>query len=176
MTAQAPTETPTPTDTATPTDTPIPVPTDTPQPVAPPLDTDTPTPTPQEVAQASPNPQLLEPGDGHRFSGGSLLLKWQWSETLGPDQYFDVQIRPEGQPESVFVDWSKTTEYELSKAKWTTWKAGTYVWRVEVIRGHYEGEQKVFEGSLGLTSESRLFYWDEGGGDGGGDGGGGPGW
>ncbi len=98
----------------------------TPTPTATPTDTPAPTEMPSPSPAARPTPELLEPEAGFRTTAASFLLKWQWSRALEPDEWFDVQIRPEGQPDSVFVDWSKTTEYELSKTKWTTCQAGAY--------------------------------------------------
>ncbi len=171
-TSPPPTDTPTKPTIEPPTATPE-VPTDTPVPLPPTLvPTDTPVPIPTETPGSPtgerPAPVLLEPEEGLRTSGSSVTLRWKWADTLASDEYFDVQIRPKDKGASVFVDWTKDNEYELSKAKWTTWEPGAYTWTIAIIRGHYEGDQKVLDEDLNLFSEQRPFRWDEGGGDGGG--------
>ena len=126
-------------------------------------------PTPTEVALTTelpvtrirPTPELLEPADGQIFAIPFILLKWRWDDELAPDEYFDIQIRSEGQGESVFVDWSRQPYYELSR--WAGWKAGRYTWTIAIVRGHVEGEQKVLGQYLGFESKQRLFRWDESG-------------
>ncbi len=166
-----PTDAPTPTDTATATSTPTGTPTPTHTPTYTPTPPDIPTeasplPTGERPTPVRPTPVLLEPEENFRTGSSSVTLKWKWADTLGSNEYFDIQIRPKGEGNSVFVDWSKEATYELRK--WTGWQAGEYTWTIGIIRGHSEGDQKVFEGDLGLASEARLFHWDEGG-DGGED-------
>ncbi len=110
----------------------------------------------------APGPVLLEPAENFRTDGSSVPLTWDWSEGLDEGEYFDVQIRPKGQTDSVFVDWTRERTYELKK--WSTWQPGEYTWTIAIIHGHYDSSgEKVFEKDLGLTSEARLFRWDAGG-------------
>ncbi len=170
LTAQSPTDTPTATNTPTPTNTPTETPTTTPVsapqlPTLRPTAEITPTLTITLSTLSSPVPILLEPEEDFRTSGDSITLKWIWGSGLEEGWYFDIQIRPKGEGDSVFVDWAREPVYELRK--WAGWRAGEYTWTIAVIRGHYEGDQKVFEEDLNLAGEARLFRWDEVGGGGG---------
>lgn len=128
-------------------------------------------PTPKETAltptvslpetRIRPTPELLEPPDGQIFATPFIFLKWRWEDELAPDEYFDIQIRPEGQGESVFVDWSRQPYYKLSR--WAGWKSGRYTWKIAIVRGHMEGKWKVLDQYLGFESEQRVFRWDRGG-------------
>ncbi len=124
-----------------------------------------PVPTPSlPTTRIRPTPELLEPADGQIFTAPFITpfipLKWQWDDELAPDEYFDIQLRPAGQGESVFVDWSRQPYYELSR--WAGWKAGRYTWTIAIVRGHLEERRKVIDQYLGLESEQRTFRWDEG--------------
>lgn len=113
-------------------------------------------------ALPSPAPVLLGPAEDFRTDGSSIILKWKWSRELDEGEYFDIQIRPRWQTDSVFVDWTRELTYELKK--WSTWQPHEYTWTIAVIRGHYDSDgKKVLEKNLGLVSEARLFRWDAGG-------------
>ncbi|MFN8458721.1 MAG: hypothetical protein U0401_29385 [Anaerolineae bacterium] len=75
----------------------------------------------------------------------------------------------------VFVEWTKTPEYQLNP--WSGWQPGLYTWQIGIIKGTLEGENKHFIGDTGRASQPLLIKWQAGGGGGGngGPGGGGGG-
>ncbi len=178
-TAVPPTTTPSPT--ITPTTTPWPTPTVWPSP--------TPWPTPvswQPAAYAPPAlaplpvvaaqattlgllPVSYAPPDGVDVFG-STILRWEYPRQLAPDEFFDIKIKPLGSNDSVFVDWTKTTEYELHP--WSGWSPGLYTWQIGIVRGTLEGETKHFIADTGHDSTPFLIKWQPAGGDRGGNGGG----
>lgn len=96
-------------------------------PVTPP--TPRPSPTAGAAVPAYAPPQLVAPEDG-ASSALPITLRWSWSGTLGPDEYFDVRLWQAGQPH-YGVAWTKTPEYVLNNPSFQ----GTYFWSVAVVRG-----------------------------------------
>ena len=99
---------------------------------------------------------------------GGTLLRWTYYGQLAPDEFFDIKIKPVGSNDSVFVDWSKTPEYELRP--WNGWTPGLYTWQIGIIKGSLEGETKHFIADTGRDSEPFLIKWQAAGGGGGGGG------
>ncbi len=186
-----PTATPSPTlrPTFTPWPTPTPWPTSTPwstpaawmpiQQQAPPTLAPIPlVPTAALVVQGS-IPVNYSPPDGVDVFGNTIL-RWTYYGTLAPDEWFDIKIKPLGSENSAFVDWSKSTEYELRP--WSGWTPGLYIWQIGIVKGHKEGETKHFIADTGYDSQPFIIKWqglggggDDGGGGGGNSGGGGGG-
>ncbi len=153
----------TPTSTATPTFTPVHLATpivilstNTPTPTS--IPTSTPTLTPTATSIPYPSPQLKYPSDGIITVGRFIRFEWSWEGTLGPDEYFDLKIRPHSDPNSIFVDWSKEPAYILDGLAWRLEESKTYVWTIQVIQGHYEGETKVLDGYLSPESEGFVIH------------------
>jgi hypothetical protein len=97
---------------------------------------------------------------------GGTLLRWAYYGQLARDEFFDIKIKPVGSNDSVFVDWSKTPEYELHP--WSGWTPGLYTWQIGIIKGYREGETKHFIAGTGRDSEPFLIKWQAAGGGGGG--------
>ncbi len=173
----------TPTWTSTPTKTPWPTPTSWPTPtpwptlaawapVQPALPTLAPlpvVPTTTTVAPVGSLPVGYSPPDGVDVFGNTIL-RWTYYGELAEDEFFDIKIKPVGSPDSAFVDWTKSTEYELRP--WPGWTPGLYTWQIGIIKGYLEGDTKHFIADTGRDSEPFLIKWQAAGGGGGGGGGG----
>lgn len=194
---QTPLPSPTPTKvppTSTPTLTPTPWPTPTTWSTPTPLPTLTPWPTPAawqpvqlnlptlEPVPVVPTPTLIAaggllpvnyapPNEVDVF--GNVVLRWAYSGQLAADEFFDIKIKPVGSENSVFVDWSKTPEYELRP--WSGWSPGLYTWQIGIVKGYLEGETKNFIADTGRDSAKFTIKWQDVGHGGGGNGGGGGG-
>lgn len=176
-----PTPTPPPTATPTPWPTLTPVPTATPwtapvawKPASLPLPVLEPlpvVPTRAVVAVTGLVPVSYSPPDGIDVFGG-VLLRWEYGSELAEDEWFDIKIKPFGSNDSVFVDWSKTKEYNLNA--WAGWTPGLYTWQIGLIKGYKEGDTKHFVADTGRDSQPFTLKWQSGGGssgDGGSSGG-----
>ncbi|MCB0193301.1 MAG: hypothetical protein KDJ65_15250 [Anaerolineae bacterium] len=179
-----------PTSTLPPTSTPWPTPTTWSTPT--PLPTATPWPTPAalnpvrlalptlEPLPVVPTPTLIAaggllpvnyapPNEVDVF--GNVTLRWAYSGQLAEDEFFDIKIKPFGSEASVFVDWSKTPEYELRP--WSGWSPGLYTWQIGIVKGYKEGETKNFIADTGRDSAKFIIKWQDVGHGGGGNSGGG---
>ena len=125
-------------------------------------------PTPQVMPGGS-IPVSYSPPDGVDVFGGTIL-RWTYYGELGPDEFFDIKIRPAGSNDSAFVDWTKNPEYELRP--WSGWQPGLYTWQIGIVKGYREGDTKHFIADTGRNSEPFLIKWQAAGGGGGGGGGG----
>jgi hypothetical protein len=118
-------------------------------------------------------PVSYSPPDGVDVFGGTVL-RWAYHGELVDDEFFDIKIRPMGSHDSIFVDWTKSPEYELRP--WSGWTPGLYQWQIGIIKGHLdENGTKHFIADTGRDSELFLIKWQAGGsgsGSGGGSGGG----
>lgn len=184
-----PTDTPGLTDTlALPTDTPGP--TDTPHPSptptigisiaeVPPTLTLPPSPLPPTPVITSP-PTLLEPQDETSTGEIRLDLSWDWPGTLGPDDYFRVEIwnryhvfyEFDDSVPTIDVAWVKKKSYVYDKIEEAYDRE--YRWRITVIRGTPAGEKqwstpenRVWEPSsqfeeISEPSKMRTLYVDPG--------------
>jgi hypothetical protein len=174
------TNTPTPTSTPMPTLPPTATPTWTPIPSATPWSTPTPWPTPQPwqpaqlalptlapvplvsdpVAMSNPSgttPVSYAPPNGVDVFGGTLL-RWTFYGPLAPDEWFDIKIKPFGSNDSVFIDWTKSTEYALQP--WSGWQPGLYQWQIGIVRGTIgENGQKYFIEDTSRDSELFVIKW-----------------
>ena len=83
---------------------------------------------------------------------GGALLRWTYYGDLAPDEFFDIKIKPVGSNDSVFVDWSKTPEYDLRP--WSGWTPGLYTWQIGIIKGYLEGETKHFIADTGRGQDT----------------------
>ncbi|HXV97353.1 MAG TPA: hypothetical protein VEC93_02950 [Anaerolineae bacterium] len=153
---------------ATPTTTPWPTPAAW-KPVLPPLPTLAPlhtVPTPSIRLEGS-LPIGYSPPEGVDVFG-STVLRWTYYGSLAEDEFFDVKIKPVGSNSSVFVDWTKASEYTLQP--WSGWSPGLYTWQIGIVKGYLEGEAKHFIADTGRDSQPWLIKWQAGGGSGGGSG------
>lgn len=139
--------------------------------VAPPP-TLTPVPVVSGGVVAGEVPVAYSPPDGVDVFGNTIL-RWEFPGQLAEDEFFDIKIRPMGSDDSVFVDWTKATEYELRP--WGHWEAGLYTWQIGIIRGELVGETKNFIADTGRNSQPFVIKWQAAGGDHGGGGSGGSG-
>ena len=158
-----------PTPTATKTLTPVPTATHTASPtIAPPADPViiVVTATPASVGPRfvyDQVPLLTEPRTGAVVEENrQILLRWSWNDLLGPNEYFDVKIRPEGQGRSAYVAWERAEAHDFR----ANLRPGRYLWSVQVIRGTYrndsgEPEDRLFEAFVSPESASRVLIVDE---------------
>lgn len=166
--------------TATPWPSPTPWPTVTPwptpaawQPVLAALPALAPLPVTSTGAMAVPTggiPVTYSPPDGVDVFG-STILRWTYTGQLAADEYFDIKIKPLGSNDSAFVDWTRSTEYELRP--WSGWSPGIYTWQIGIIRGSLNGQVKQFIADTGRDSQPFIIKWQAGGGGSGGGNGGG---
>jgi hypothetical protein len=112
-------------------------------------------------------PIIYTPADGVDVFG-STLLRWEYAGQLAADEFFDIRIKPLGSNNSVFVDWTKNTEYELHG--WSGWLPGSYTWQIGIIKGYLEGDTKHFEADTGRDSQAFVIKWQQAGQSGGGAG------
>lgn len=116
----------------------------------------TPTPTPKTYTTA---PIITEPRDGAVVEEGrEILFRWSWNGLLGPNEHFDVKVRPDGQSRSAYVAWEDAEAHDFQAVL----PPGRYYWTVQVIKGYYqnnsgEPEDRVFEAYLSPESEPRLI-------------------
>lgn len=174
--------------TATPTDTPIATPTSPPEPTATPTDTPEPTSTPLPTATTKPPvvaqsqvitivvtptpiltvttaqayeiaPAIIAPEAGTIVEQGrEIALQWSWNGVLGPGEYFDIKVRPDGQTRSAYIAWERPEVHSFK----ADLPPGRYYWSVQILKGYYhnnsgEPEDRVFETFLGPESEPRLI-------------------
>ena len=115
--------------------------------IPPPVSTLTPTPTLLTPVVTDP-PQLLDPQPGAKQYGGRADLSWQWAGSLGPDDYFQVEIRNrkdaldpiiEASVPPIDVAWVKEPFYirDYSGLEYDR----EYTWQVVVVRGVPPGEK-----------------------------------
>ncbi len=159
----------TPTHTAIPSPTPLPTQTPSPSPTVPPTSSSkgetiiivvTPTPTITSTPNTYDNaPIITEPRAGTVVEEGrEILLRWSWNGLLGPNEHFDVKVRPDGQSRSAYVAWEEAEAHDFK----ANLSPGRYFWSVQVIKGYYrndsgEPEDRVFEAYLSPESEPRLI-------------------
>jgi hypothetical protein len=111
------------------------------------------------TAQVGPQgtvPASYSPPDGVDVFGNTIL-RWTFYGPLAADEFFDIKIKPVGSNDSVFVDWTKSTEYELRP--WSGWQPGLYTWQIGLIKGYLEGEAKHFMADTGRDSQPFLIKW-----------------
>lgn len=159
-----PTDTPPPTTTSTPTPTPTDIPTNTSTPVPPtptgtatstlsPTVTSSPTlapltptytltPTPTVPPITSSPPVLLDPQPNASQYRNRIELEWDWPGTLGPDDYFQVEIRNRYNASAPVIDesvppidvaWVKVKYYRHDYVEQAYDRE--YTWRIIVVRG-----------------------------------------
>jgi hypothetical protein len=107
-------------------------------------------------------PVSYAPPSGVDVFGGTLL-RWTFYGPLAPDEWFDVKIKPVGSNDSVFVDWTKATEYALQP--WSGWQPGLYQWQIGIIKGFVdENGHKHFSEDTGRNSQTFVIKWQANGG------------
>ncbi len=122
--------------------------------------------TPAVVA-AGLLPVSYSPPNGVDVFGGTTL-RWEYGSALADDEWFDIRIKPAGSQNSVFVDWTKSKEYNLNT--WSGWQPGVYTWQIGIIKGYKEGDAKHFIEDTGHASQPFVIKWQGSGGGGGGGG------
>lgn len=79
-----------------------------------PQPTVTPRPTSMPSPPAYPAPVLLEPGDGTRITDNdTVVLRWRWDGSLGPNEYYDVRVWREG-GDHWGVTWTSETFHSIT--------------------------------------------------------------
>lgn len=92
-----------------------------------------------------PAPTLLSPNQWAQVYG-AVTFQWSWDHTLAADEYFDLQVWPEG-TEPRGIAWSKESSYYY----WQFPGGNNYHWQVRVIRG----SAGQVQGVVSQTSEQR---------------------
>lgn len=116
----------------------------------------TPTPTPESHPDA---PIILDPRAGIVVEEGrEILLHWSWNGILGPNEHFDIKIRPDGQDRSAYVAWEEGLGHDFR----ANLAPGRYFWSVQIVQGFYKDdvkapENRIFEAFLSPESEPRLI-------------------
>jgi len=79
-------------------------------------------------------PTLQEPADNTTFANpADVVLTWDWIRDLGENEYFDVRVWREGEPQ-YGITWTQENSFGLDG--WlSTREAGEYFWSVAVIEG-----------------------------------------
>jgi hypothetical protein len=111
-----------------------------------------PSPTTMPAPVLASAPILLEPLDGTTLDLPTRLdLAWTWDGTLGPDDYYQVEIwnRYFGFSTPIDVAWVKGTSYKYDRIEEAYDRE--YRWRITVVRGKPEGEKDW------STSENRVW-------------------
>ncbi len=154
-----PTTTPVPL-TPTPTTEVIPTSTLVPSPGPPAIVTTSPAPSATTLAPSPtptllPAPTLSEPVDEVEFvRGQEVVLRWEWTETLGPDMRFSVLMRHEEQESHIEIGCVTSKEYSLGHEPPSS-KYGYYFWKVVVVR---EVEDATVQ-EVSKLSEEQRFWW-----------------
>jgi hypothetical protein len=94
-------------------------------------------PTPGAPITLMPGPTLFEPPDGTAVSLKIRLdLAWTWHETLGPDDYFRVEIwnNYDDFSNPIDVAWVKAFTYRDDSSRNPQY-GSEYRWRITVVRG-----------------------------------------
>lgn len=129
---------------------------------APPLPTSTPTPPAPVLAHA---PTLLKPPNGtYTALRNRLDLEWMWDGTLGPDDYYRVEIWNKYNNFSTPIDvaWVKALYYKYDQINEAYDRE--YLWRITVVRGKPVREKdwshQVWEpgNQFELVSEESLIW------------------
>ncbi len=119
-----------------------------------------PTPSPTTLAPSPtptllPAPTLSEPVDEVEFvRGQEVVLRWEWTETLGPDMRFSVLMRHEEQESHIEIGCVTSKEYSLGHEPPSS-KYGHYFWKVVVVR---EVEDATVQ-EVSKLSEEQRFWW-----------------
>lgn len=98
--------------------------------------TSTETPRPASATPAAGVLQLLVPADGAdiRAAFGRQTFRWSWDQPLADDQSFELRFFPEGSDDFLApFGWRK--ESRADDVDLNNLPAGTYRWRVLVVRG-----------------------------------------
>jgi hypothetical protein len=128
----------------------------TPSPTALPTISPTPKVTPTIALYAAPT--LSSPPDGDALIAPETqeTFEWQWLGELGPNDYFEVRLWPEGQTQHPGVGWTQSAE--LKNVDFLGWPPGKYYWAVAVVRGR----DKQVEKELSKESTPRSLTWSGG--------------
>lgn len=122
--------------------------------------TPTETPLPASYPEA---PIITGPREGTVVGQGQdVLLNWSWNGLLGPNEYFEVKLRPDAQSRSVYIAQELGEAHDLSNANLGP---GRYQWTVQVVQGYFinnsgHPDDWVFEAFRSPESEPRLIIID----------------
>ncbi|HVU10917.1 MAG TPA: hypothetical protein VHD90_06545, partial [Phototrophicaceae bacterium] len=91
-----------------------------------------------EAGRASIAPALITPTDQTSFDNAAAVsLSWQWYRPLADDEYFDLRVWPDGQPETG-ITWTKDSSFDLHS--WLLYqKPGAFDWTVGVVKKAADG-------------------------------------
>ena len=85
-----------------------------------------------------------------------MQLIWKWEGNLEANEYFDIRIwDDESAATPRHTVWADKTDVRLDLSGLPT----RFYWSVWVIRGHYEGSNRVFDGALSPDSERWWIEW-----------------
>jgi hypothetical protein len=183
----SPAHTPTSTSSSTNSPTPIDTPTvtDTPEPIDTPIPADILTPTDTPIPIIRDAPILIDPQPGASQYRNRIDLEWSWVGVLGPDAYFQVEIRNrynafgnviDESVSPIDVAWVKDKFYRYDRIDESYDRE--YTWRIIVVRGTPPREKdwsvddpnlQVWEPppenqveQISLPSEMRTLYVEPG--------------
>lgn len=118
--------------------------------------------TPQRVASSTPTvllpaPQLIQPVTRASYSYKSpVILTWMWERSLGPGEYFEVQLsRDDAPPADLACTTGSTFQINAPPPLGYGW----YQWRVLARRGQIQANGCTSQGDLTLPSETRTLEW-----------------
>ncbi len=105
----------------------------------------------------APAPRLVSPRDGESWNSKFVGLSWIWAGTLATNNYYDVRVWKEGQP-NYGIGWTQdaaTPFYFRPGAG-----QGKYCWQIVVIRqtGANPNGTKIWE-PISEESETRCFEY-----------------
>ncbi len=105
-------------------------------------------------------PVIISPNEGAIVAQKhEILLHWGWNGLLqNSDEYFEVKIRPDGDPRSVYIAQERGLAHNLIARL----GGGRYYWTVQIVKGHWVNDSGhpddwAFEGFRSPESEPRLL-------------------
>ncbi len=105
----------------------------------------------------APAPRLVSPRDGESWNSKFVGLSWIWAGTLATNNYYDVRVWKEGQP-NYGIGWTQdaATPYSFRPGA----GQGKYCWQIVVIRqtGANTDGTKIWE-PISEESEVRCFEY-----------------
>jgi len=114
-------------------------------------------PTATPAPKSYPAPTLCHPENGQFVSGSGVRLMWNGEGRLEADEHFDVRVwRDESTASAIWTDWSDEKSYWLD---FSGLSGNRFCWSVRVIRGRYQGGNRVFDEALSPDSERWWIEW-----------------
>lgn len=104
-----------------------------------------------------PAPEVIQPGIRASYSYKSpVILTWKWERSLGPGEYFEVQLSREDSAPADLACTTATT-YQINPPPPLGF--GWYQWRVLARQGQVQESGCTSQGDLTQPSEIRTLDW-----------------